>query len=109
MRVYFVQHRYCDLIDSIRPNLKTIEHFIGIGDDHCYEFDYDALIEDYPEKEVRVDATEDDPLVIAFTTGTTGIPKGVITNHKNRLTFCIENCVFIERYTPDDIVSVSAP
>jgi len=109
LKVIFVQRRYCDLINAIHPKLKTVEYFIGIGNDHGYEHDYDALIDSYPEKEVRVDANEDDPLAIAFTTGTTGIPKGVITTHKNRLTFCIENCVFIERYTPDDIVSVSAP
>jgi len=109
LKAIFVQSQYCGLINSIRPKLKTVEHFIGIGKNHGYELDYDVLLDSYPEAEVRVDADEDDPLVIAFTTGTTGIPKGVITTHKNRLTFCIENCVFIERYTTDDIVSVSAP
>jgi len=109
LKALFVQNKFRDLIDSMRPNLKTVKHFIGIDPDHGYELDYEGLIDSYPETEVVVDANEDDPLVIAFTTGTTGIPKGVITTHKNRLTFCIENCVFLEQYTPDDIVSVSAP
>jgi len=109
LKAIFVQSQYRDLIDAIRPNLQTVSHFIGIGKDHGYERDYDDMIDGYPDTEVRTDATEDAHLVIAFTTGTTGIPKGVITTHKNRLTFCIENGMFIERYTPEDIVSVSAP
>jgi len=109
LKVLFVQNQYSQLINSIKADLKTVEHFVAIGEGHGFDIDYEACIKKYPGKEISVEVKDDDPVMIAYSSGTTGVPKGVIMTHRNRLSFCLENCICSERYNLDDIVSVSAP
>ena len=56
-----------------------------------------------------VDTGRDDPAMVAFTSGTTGIPKGCIQYHRDILAPCDTFAKAHFRMAPGDIVMTSAP
>ena len=56
-----------------------------------------------------VDTAQDDPALIAFTSGTTGIPKGCIHFHRDILAPCDTFAKHHFAMKPGDIVMTSAP
>jgi 2-aminobenzoate-CoA ligase len=56
-----------------------------------------------------VDTGRDDPAMVAFTSGTTGIPKGCIQYHRDILAPCDTFAKHHFRMAPGDIVMTSAP
>jgi 2-aminobenzoate-CoA ligase len=56
-----------------------------------------------------VDTGRDDPAMIAFTSGTTGVPKGCIQFHRDILAPCDSFAKAHFRMAPGDIVMTSAP
>jgi len=108
-KVILVQDKYADVISLISSKLKCIEHLVCINGYQTFPHEYESLIDRYPSSEPDVEVKEDDLLMLSYSSGTTGLPKAVLTTHKNRITYCIESCLFAEKYTHEDIAMVSAP
>tara|TARA_Y100000590_G_scaffold7900_1_gene9935 strand:- start:13024 stop:14652 length:1629 start_codon:yes stop_codon:yes gene_type:complete len=69
-----------DKIESIRQDCPSLEKIIVVGD-HGPWFEYENLIRDASDKLPHPRNLSSDPLVIYFTSGTTGHPKMVLNTH----------------------------
>jgi len=73
---------YLAMLAEIRPNLPTLEHVIVVGEkvpDDCLSFG-DVMARatlDFP----RPSISPDEPHILAYTSGTTSDPKGVVHSH----------------------------
>ncbi|HMG36129.1 MAG TPA: fatty acid--CoA ligase [Blastocatellia bacterium] len=97
------------LVQSIKGNLETVEHFISIGDEPAEGFmDYELLLKRAsPEFDApAVDANE--LMGLFYTSGTTGEPKGVMLTHRN-VESNVKHSLATYSYRPDDIYLHAAP
>ena len=82
-RVVCVHADYLDLVDTVRHEMPTVEHFVALeGGGHNW-LDYECLLAEATTGVARPVIAEDDLLTINYTSGTTANPKGVMITHRN--------------------------
>jgi long-chain acyl-CoA synthetase len=83
-RYLFVDPDYEEFIGSIRKELPFIEKFIGLrGLSSTHLMEYDSMIEQGESSEPEIHISDSDVMTIILTTGTTGMPKGVMRTHRH--------------------------
>ncbi len=89
VKAVLVDYEYTRVIDDIRANLKTVEHFI-VSDPSPDKVtpdgwtDWDELVGTQPTTATpTVEQDENDVTSINYTSGTTARPKGVMLTHRN--------------------------
>jgi len=79
-----LEEEFADHLEQIRDQLKTIEHYIGLGNNlPDYIEDFETMIGNSAATPVSVDIGENDSCGLYFTSGTTGEPKPILLAHKN--------------------------
>lgn len=98
-------------IDEIRKDIPQVKHFLcirkgheGGGDD--YESFLQKSSEDEPKTQTSLN--ENDMVMIMYTSGATGKPKGVMTSHRNIMANTI-TLSFEHRIVPEDITLLVMP
>ncbi len=80
-----VQHHYLELIKPIREQLKKVKHFICFDGKEPSMLDYDELLSSSKPEEPDGELETDDIGEVRYTSGTTGVPKGILLPYWSRL------------------------
>lgn len=81
-RAMIVDGRLAPLAAPILAGAHTLEHVVGFGDGHGQPVDYERLLA-AAEPETLPPSDPDAPVLIAPTSGTTGVIKGAVLSQRN--------------------------
>ncbi|SHH63700.1 Acyl-CoA synthetase (AMP-forming)/AMP-acid ligase II [Jatrophihabitans endophyticus] len=71
------------LVESIRDRLPAVEHVVAVSPDGADGDAYEALLAAAEPREPSAEVEPDDVALIMYSSGTTGLPKGVMLTHRN--------------------------
>lgn len=85
-RFLIFDEEFQETINLLRPHVTKVEKYIMAGHERTEgTLSYEGLLAGSPADEPGVEVGEDDDLMIVYTAGTTGQPKGVLVTHRNYL------------------------
>jgi fatty-acyl-CoA synthase len=96
-------------VNALRGRVPSVRHYVALGEPAALDdihFTEREAFSDAPLPEVDLDW--DDPWVICYTGGTTGLPKGAVLTHR-AITANAVNTVVSWGLTPDDVAILNAP
>ena len=99
--------RLVDELDAARSACPTLRHVALFGTDD--DSGLDARILRHPDRFATHETAADDVALIAFTSGTTGTPKGTMHFHRDVLAACDCWPRTVLRATADDVFTGSPP
>lgn len=87
-RVLFISGGSCEqILAGLAERPQTLERVIGIGE-HTRELDYEDVVDQANEPPSAVALEADDVMALSYTTGSTGMPKGVLWTHEGVVESC---------------------
>jgi len=66
------------------------------------------ILESYPDRECLVSQSLDDPFLLLYSSGTTGMPKGILVSNRNQLAVC-RDLVALGINKPGDVMMIILP
>jgi len=106
-KVLFVGPEFLPHLEKIEGDLTTVKHTIVLGDDAARPT-YEAWLSEYAGDDPKVPATGDDVCFQLYTSGTTGLPKGVMLTNDN-LFAMLPNVADMWGVGPNDVNLVAMP
>lgn len=85
--ILFFQKYFADAINSLRPQLPKVRHYVCIDGETAFAKSLDEWLAGHPATAPNVDYDMGDVIALAPTGGTTGLPKGVMNTHRSMQTF----------------------
>lgn len=86
-RVVFVDPRLEGQLDEMKPKLDGVERFVSMGDE------YEGLLAAATPARCFVEVDEDAACGLCYTSGTTGMPKGVLSSHRAMWLHSMATCM----------------
>src|SRR4030042_1740883 len=74
-----------EMANSLRPRLPKIINFISFEEPAPNMICHRDLLETHPTEEPDIQVEEDDPMLIWYTGGTTGVPRGALYTHRRAM------------------------
>ena len=81
----FFDPAFASTIDSLRSRLPGVRNYISFGESVADTASYSQLLDGYPSNEPGIQVGKDDPFIIFYTSGTTGVPRGALYTHFRKL------------------------
>ncbi len=81
----FFDPAFASTVDGLRSRLSRVRNYISFGNTVADMVSYYQLLAGYPSDEPEMQVSKDDPLIILYTSGTTGVPRGALYTHFRKL------------------------
>jgi long-chain acyl-CoA synthetase len=100
-------HSFVEILDPLKPQLDGVadERYILIDEQGKagYQYYYDLVADMSDENPDSLHIMRDDPYNIIYSSGTTGLPKGIMHDHYIRMMYCT---IFASSYriTPESVI-----
>jgi acyl-CoA synthetase (AMP-forming)/AMP-acid ligase II len=103
-RAVITEDEFAPIIDEIRGDLEALVPggLVNVGAPRGGYSDYDALLAAAAPERPTVEVRPDDVWIILYTSGTTGVPKGVVRTHESYTAFYLINGIDF-RFSRDEI------
>jgi fatty-acyl-CoA synthase len=96
-KIVFVDDVLVPVLEKVAPSFETVEHFVVMGDGDSGDLPnvirYEELIADQPATYDWPEVKDEQAAGLAYTSGTTGNPKGVLYSHRSQLLHSFGTCL----------------
>lgn len=103
-KVVVVNDELYDRIEAIRGEARHLKHVIVVGKEKPGSSNFDELLEKASPRLVPEETSRDDMAFWMYTSGTTGLPKGVVHLHHDLLYYWPPVCETAFEVREDDII-----